>query len=190
MAKVILEVWKDIPGYEGLYQVSNMGNVKSLFRYKKQLKPMMTNSGYLQINLFKNKIRKVFLVHRLVAIVFLDNPQNKEEVNHIDECKTNNKLSNLEWVTRTENSYHGTRIERQKKHTDYKNRKVNNRNQIKACSKPIAQYDKNGNFIKTWNSASEFCRENGKTSISSIRRCCNGERKSAYGYIFKNIEKE
>lgn len=183
------EEWRDIPGYEGLYQVSNLGRVKSLYRYKKQLKPKISNAGYERVNLFKNKQGKWHSVHRLVAMTFVENPMNKPEVNHKDECKINNKASNLEWVTRKENNIFGSRIYRQRKHTDYKNRKRNNQKQIENCSIPIAQYSIDGKLIRYWKSASEYCRENGKSSISPIRMCCKGKRKTAYGFIFKNIER-
>ena len=184
------EVWKDVCGYEGLYQVSNKGRVKSIYRYRKVLKPQTSNSGYLRVDLFKDKARKQFSIHRLVAIAFLPNPENKPEVNHKDECKTNNFLCNLEWVSRKENNRYGTRRQRQKANTDYRNRKVNNANQIQKASIPIIQYTKNGTFIKRWNSVSDFCRKNNKKSISPIRECCRGKRKTAYGYIFKNEKEE
>lgn len=153
------------------------------------MKPKVSNSGYERVNLFKNKQGKWYSVHRLVAMAFIKNPENKPEVNHKDECKTNNKVSNLEWVTRQENNNFGSRIYRQRSNTDYKNRKVNNQNQIRKCSIPVAQYSLDGKLIKIWESASEFCKENQKTSISPIRMCCKGKRKTAYGFIFKNIER-
>lgn len=91
------EIYKDIEGYEGLYQVSNYGNVKSLIS-KKVLKPLEVK-GYLQIGLHKDKKKKLYKIHRLVADTFLDNPNKYEEVNHIDEDKTNNNVTNLEWCT-------------------------------------------------------------------------------------------
>ena len=179
------ETCHDVVGYEGLYQVSNLGSIKSLFRYKKQLKPMPTRNGYLHVQLFKNKIGKWFLIHRLVAIAFIPNLSNLPCVNHIDENKTNNCLKNLEWVSVQENNIYGTRLERMSKNLDYSKRKVNNANQIKAVSKPILQYSKNGDFIKEWSSASELCYVNKDFIISSVRRCCTGERKTAHGFIFK-----
>ena len=113
------EVWKDIEGYEGLYQVSNFGNIKSLARivhsekrsdYKikeKVLKQSDTTTGYKKVELHKdNKKRKSFKVHRLVAQAFIPNPENKREVNHIDGNKHNNNVNNLEWVTSSENKLH------------------------------------------------------------------------------------
>lgn len=111
----IAEVWKDIQGYEGLYQVSNLGRVKSLGRFidrlvygnywqeEKILKPNKTKYGYLIVELRKNKKPKSFLVHRLVAITFIPNSENKPEVDHINADKTNNSVNNLRWVTAKEN---------------------------------------------------------------------------------------
>lgn len=100
------EIWKDIDGYEGLYQVSNLGRVKSS-KHDIILKTY-SNRGYHQVQLSKNNIKSNKTIHRLVAQAFIPNPDNKPQVNHIDEDKTNNKVSNLEWVTAKENSNHGT----------------------------------------------------------------------------------
>lgn len=113
-----MEVWKDIKGFKGYYQVSNLGRVKSLDRrvtYSdkkihnlkgKVLKPMINMHGYEIVDLRKDKKRKTSKIHRLVAIAFLDNPKNKPQVNHIDGIKLNNNSENLEWVTNTENIKH------------------------------------------------------------------------------------
>lgn len=110
------EVWKDIPGYEGLYQVSNTGEVKSL-NYRgsgetKLLKQSTNKKGYKRVVLCKNRKKKNHSVHRLVAITFIPNPDNLPIVNHIDECKSNNMVSNLEWCTLVYNNAYGTRNER------------------------------------------------------------------------------
>ena len=102
------EIWKDIKGYEGLYQVSNFGKIKSLTKkivqkkrefYKKEtiLNGYSRKDGYLMVNLFKNQKCRHFLIHRLVATAFISNPENKPTINHIDANKTNNVVSNLEW---------------------------------------------------------------------------------------------
>ena len=106
------EIWKDIKDYEGLYQVSNKGRVKSLARYdlrgnfrqEKFLKPHKTDNGYLQVSLYNNRKRKRFMVHVLVANAFIENPNNLPEVNHIDENKTNNIVQNLEFCDRFYNA--------------------------------------------------------------------------------------
>lgn len=109
------EIWKDIPNYEGLYQVSNMGNVRSFHnRYKNKtlIKPCATSKGYLSVSLCKNHSQKAFNVHKLVAELFIPNPKNLPCVNHIDENKTNNTVSNLEWCTYQYNNTYGHRIEK------------------------------------------------------------------------------
>lgn len=117
---IIKEEWKDIKNYEGLYQVSNLGKVKSLERTKSNGKGLVkikeriltqniTNWGYYRVALYKNGTRKYYKVHRLVAEAFISNPNNKEQVNHIDGNKLNNNVDNLEWNTRIENMNH-TRV--------------------------------------------------------------------------------
>lgn len=105
------EVWKDIKGYEGLYQVSNMGRVRSFAR-KKDNKPIIRKQtvkadGYLSVNFQVNSTSKNFRVNRLVAEAFIPNPENKEHVNHIDENIKNNMVSNLNWMTVKENINYG-----------------------------------------------------------------------------------
>lgn len=114
------EQWKDIQGYEGLYQVSNLGRVKGIDRIsangshlkEKILSQKHTTKGYLRVIFCKNNKVKYFLVHRLVAEEFILNPNNLPQVNHIDENKTNNQVDNLAWVTSKENANYGTRIKR------------------------------------------------------------------------------
>lgn len=106
------EIWKDVEGYEGLYQVSNFGNLYSSY-VKRKLQLSLDKYRYKQVILVKNGVRKRHLLHRMVAQEFIPNPENKPQVNHIDENKTNNTVSNLEWVTSKENINHGTRTERQ-----------------------------------------------------------------------------
>jgi len=103
------EIWKDILGYEGDYQVSNKGRVKSFVKYPEGriLKPCNRGNGYLYINLYKNGTKKKHSIHRLVATAFIKNPENKATVNHLDSNTTNNNLENLEWATHAENTKHG-----------------------------------------------------------------------------------
>jgi hypothetical protein len=107
------EIWKDIEGYEGLYQVSNLGRVKSLsikihnrVTREKILMSHLSNSGYQYVCLSNNKIKKYLFVHRIVALEFIYNPKSKEQVNHIDGNKSNNCIENLEWLSRSENMKH------------------------------------------------------------------------------------
>ena len=164
------EIWKDIKNYEGLYIVSNLGNIKSFVRYKdgKILKPQKNKKGYLQILLYKNGKPSTKKVHRLVAETFLDNFYDKPQVNHIDGNKENNNVANLEMVTNSENQIHA-----------YKN----NLEKPKFKRK-IKQYDKMGNYIQTYEYA---INAKNKTGIdeSSIIKCCRGKRKTAGNYIWK-----
>lgn len=114
-----LEVWKDIPGYEGLYEVSNLGNIKSLEKnrdnghhgstkrhYPEKILRKSDSRGYTVSALFIQGKIKMRLIHRLVALAFIPNPLNKPEINHLDGDRKNNRVSNLEWVTRSENIIH------------------------------------------------------------------------------------
>lgn len=168
------EQWKDIVGYEGLYQISNLGRLKSLKRiYSHRIYPSKILSirkdthGYMQAFLYKNNQRKVYLVHRLVAKAFLDNPNNCKEVNHIDEDKTNNKISNLEWCNRNYN--------------------VNYGNRTSKTSVKVEQYDLQNNLIKERNSISEASRKL-NIAISGISACCRKINKTSGGYIWKYKE--
>lgn len=182
------EVWKDIDGYEGLYQISNFGRVKSLGRWvergkqgcrfeKEQLiKPNKNSRGYLSVGLHKNGKRQMCSVHRLVAEAFLDNPNNLPEVNHKDENKQNNCVWNLEFCTHKYNNSYGTRIVKIiKSNTNHPN-----------LSKKVFQYDLDGNFIREFPSLMEVHRQLGY-SQSNISRCCRGEFKHMYNYIWKYV---
>ena len=105
------EVWKDIEGYEGRYQVSNLGRVKRVTTGR-ILKSCKNRGGYLYVNLCKQGVVSNKRIHRLVAQAFIPNPENKSDINHIDEDKTNNTVTNLEWTTRKENLNHGTHNDR------------------------------------------------------------------------------
>lgn len=166
------EIWKDIKEYEGLYQVSNFGRVKSLkFGKEKVMSPVLHTRGYLNIELSNKGLRKVKKIHRLVAEAFIPNPKNFPQVNHKDENKTNNSVDNLEWCTSQYNCHYGTRI---KRFSDNKKKK-------------IYQFDLNGNFIKEWKSAVDIEKETGLEK-SNIRCCCRGEIKKAYGFIWRYID--
>jgi hypothetical protein len=97
--------WKPVVGYEGLYEVSNKGEIKSV-RKQRLMKPILSKRGYLRIELNKSGIGRIYSVHRLVAIAFIDNPLCKKEVNHINGIKHDNNTNNLEWCTRQENARH------------------------------------------------------------------------------------
>lgn len=157
------EIWKPVLGFEGRYEVSNLGNVKSLTR-NKLLKPR-SNHRYLFVDLGKDRERKY--IHRLVWETFVGPIPKGLQINHLDENKLNNSLTNLSLVTPRENMNWGSWPEK--------------------FAKPIHQYDKNGNFIKEWTSSMSIQRGLGFNRVG-ISQCANGKLKSAYGFIwvFKN----
>ena len=176
------EIWKDIKGYEGLYQVSNLGRVKSLERYvnhsgnskrivyEKILKPVIDNTKYYVVSLWKNNIHKRVHIHRLVIETFILNIENKSFVNHIDGNKLNNCIDNLEWCTPQENNIHAYTIG------------------LNPSKRKVNQYDLDGNLIKTWNSIKEA---NNFYKTSHISECCNNKssRKMTKGYLWKYADK-
>ena len=121
-----MEEWKNVIGYEGLYEVSNKGNVRNV-RRNKLLRLPKNYYGYIQVCLYKNGISTGFLVHRLVAQAFIHNPDNLPQVNHKDEDKTNNNVDNLEWCDQAYNNLYGTRLEKSI-NTKIKNGYVNEEN--------------------------------------------------------------
>ena len=179
------EEWRDVVGYEGLYQVSSEGRVKSLERKVKHwcggeriqkeriLKPGVRSKGYLFVFLCAGGKSRMFSVHRLVCQAFHENPDNKPQVNHINEDKTDNRAINLEWCTRRENINHGSRNERV----------------AKAQSKPVGQYTLDGDLVKAWQSTNEVERQTG-FSCGHISEVANGKRKTAYGFRWKYVERK
>lgn len=123
-----MEIWKDIIGYEGLYQVSNFGRVKSMHKAKHIIvKISKNNNGYMCFNLNKNNRHKHARLHRIIAQAFIPNPENKSQVNHIDGDKLNNSIDNLEWVNNRENLTHfKSKINKSSKYTGVSYNKVNN----------------------------------------------------------------
>ena len=163
------EIWKDIKGYEGRYQISNYGNVKSLkYRHhnKISLLKKWKSANYYRITLGEE--HKKFYIHRLVAEAFIPNPEKLPFVNHKDENGLNNYFENLEWCTQSYNINYGTRNERA----------------AQKGSRPIIQYDLNGNKLRTWTSGTTIEKEL-KIYHSNIIKCCKKEIGTAYGYKWK-----
>lgn len=170
-------IWKDIPGYEGLYKINNLGEIWSI-RKNIIMKGGLTGFGYKNIILTKNKHKYQVYVHKLVAETFIPNPDNKPQVNHIDGNKLNNELDNLEWVTYSENNKHAYATGLRKS-----SKGINNDYSRKLMT-PINQYDLNGNFIKKWNSQREITNEL-KIPQQNISLCVRGKRNKAHNYIWK-----
>ena len=136
------EIWRDIKSFEGHYQISNYGRTKTFAKGKiKILKPRVDTDGYLMAILCVNGKHKQFKVHRLVAETFIPNPENKETVNHIDGCKMNNFVENLEWATRTENNQHAVRIGLMKSGSAHRDAKLTDE-QIRWCRRVHISGDK------------------------------------------------
>lgn len=184
------EVWKDITGYEGIYQVSNMGRVKSLSRirygntpttkarcYKEKLLSIHVDQvGYCQVQLWKNSVGKMLGLHRLVAQAFIENPHNYPCINHKDEVKGNNVVSNLEWCDYTYNNNYGTARKRSSE----------------KLSRAVICMDASGRVIKRFNSQKDAVAFLGVSSNAHISSCCHGKEKTAYGYkwAFESYDKK
>lgn len=191
------EIWKDIDGYEGFYQVSNLGKVRSLdrqmsvygihnpplstIRKGKILSPRISQDGYEKVSLTKDKKSKNYFVHRLVASAFIENTNNLSEVNHIDGNKRNNKFLNLEWCDHLQNMQHCFSNSLKKHFAKPMLGKTYDKSPL---SKRVYQYDKNSNLIKIWNSVREASEHYGVDG-SNISRCCNGHSQSCKGFVWR-----
>lgn len=190
------ELWKDIKGYEGLYQASNFGNIRSIVfhnnicrKYRIHiLKQQIDRYGRKRISLTKNGERKLYQVHRLIAMTFLDkqdfkymDSENKEhinlkdlEINHKDENPLNNNVENLEWCSHNYNMHYGN-IEEKKRNS--------------KKTKRIEQYSLYGKYIRTWDSVLDITKDLG-ISKQSISYCCNKKIHTAGGYVWRYINEQ
>jgi len=182
------EVWKDIKGYEGLYQVSNLGRVKSLSRdgVKNQFRDIENimipnNTRYSRITLCNGIEKKQYSVHRLVAIAFISNPLNKKTVNHIDGNKNNNSLENLEWNTYSENLKHSFRILGR----DPSKTQLGKKGILSHRSKRVVAYNLKGKLILAF----ECVRDVKKKGFdrNAVSSCARGKVKEYKNLIWKYI---
>lgn len=189
---MITEIWKDIPGYKGLYQVSSFGRVKATQRIihyrngkiihrKERVLSLLDSYGqYYTVGLIKDKKHKTWNVHRLVAMAFIPNPNNLPCINHKDENKYNNLVDNLEWCSYSYNTKYNnamrTRLDTRKS------------NQSRGCEKKVYQYDLQNNLIKVWESVTSISNALGYKT-SNISSCCLNKqyRKTAYGYKWSYV---
>ena len=185
------EIWRPIIGYEGLYEVSNMGRFRKLgnngdIRY---LKATKNNFGYYTIGLWKDKKVRQFRISRLIAETFIPNPENKPYVDHIDTNKANNNVCNLRWVTPAENSNNNISREHMVNSWKCEERRKKQR-EINfggrhPRAKTVYQLAEDGTVIKVFSTASEAARELGCKS-QNIVKCCTGERLRAGGYRWRH----
>ena len=166
------EIWKPVVGFEDLYEVSNLGRIKGT---RGLLKPQARRHGYLAVWLYGHggicgRTGKQYSIHRIVAEAFVPNPNGYEEVNHINEDKTDNRACNLEWCTHKENSMHGTRGKR-----------IGEANLNGKRSKPVYQYLPSGELVAAYPSMAEMQRTTGYCK-GNIWKQMNGIYETAYGY--------
>lgn len=187
------EIWKDIPGYEGVYQVSNMGRIKGLPRRRngrsnipinmkgRMLKPKLRN-GYELVILHKDNVCETKLIHRLVAQAFIPNPENKPTVNHKKGIKNDNRATELEWMTYSENSTHAYRVLMNPPTRGYTGRF----GKLHHSSKPIGRFSLEGELIESYEGLSDASRKTG-IFISSIHKAVSGRRKTCHGCLWKYL---
>ena len=189
----IVEIWKPVVGYESLYECSNLGRIKSLNRkiirkngaqqtFKEKILTPIEVNNYLYVCLYKNGKYQRKYVHRIICEAFLPNPENKPCVDHKNCVRSDNRLSNLRWVTYQENSENPISKKKQKENVPKSMLGKFGKNH--PNSKPIIQIDTNGVFIKEWSCAAEVQRVLGFKK-GYIGKCCKGKNEMAYGYKWK-----
>lgn len=190
-----MEEWRDVVGYEGCYQVSSEGRIK--FADGREKSTRKDRNGYIVTTLRKEKKEKTYKVHRLVAIAFIDNPNNLPVINHKDEVKTNNCVDNLEWCTTKYNANYGTRNERiSKAQKGRKNPSCQGENNyfygkhfargLHPQAKKVIQLDLEGNVIAIFDCTGDAADSVGCTA-SAIGLCCRGKRNQIKGFKWKYL---
>lgn len=197
-----MEEWRDIEGYEGLYQISSEGRVKSLKRIarnnhtvnSKIRKPKIDKDGYCCVSLWIDGVSKEHFIHRLVAQAFVPNPENKPCIDHINTDRTDNRAENLRWCTHKENTNNPIsrekflqnryRVEGERRISIYKPTKEAVDKMAEKHKKPVGMY-KDGNLIKRFDSAADAEREDNNLKFMSISAACNGRLKTYRGYEWK-----
>lgn len=189
------EIWKDVVGYEGLYQVSNLGRVRSLDREHEVTRNGLTficpyggkvltqhprQHGYMCVQLYgrgghKKRGLRTVSVHRIVAEAFIPNPDGLPEVNHKDEDKSNNRADNLEWMSHIDNSHYGTAIERRV------------RTVMNTPRRTVGQFTKDGQIIQTYISLADMARKTGYGK-PEVLMCIQGKSMTSHGYVWKYLD--
>lgn len=184
--KMSVEEWKDICGYDGMYQISTLGRIRSTNYLRtgktKILKQATNNCGYKYVVLRECGKKKNLYIHRLVASAFIDNTENLPEVDHIDTSKTNNIVTNLRWVSHKQNQ--NNQISHRKMIENNVPTMKGRCGKLHARSKPVIQYDLNLNFIKEWESINLASIGLG-LNAANIYLCCNNARNKCGGFIWK-----
>ena len=174
------EIWVDIPGYDGFYQISNKGRVKTTahqYARKERILKGIPTGGYLYVKLSRHKKQKRYYIRRLVAEMFIPNPLKLPVVNHKDECKSNNCAENLEWCSHSYNlKYGGSQRRRQFS---------NNVRRTKTAEKTVKQFSLDGLYIATYRNQNVAARINNMKHASDIGRCARGHRPACGGYIWR-----
>lgn len=194
----MIEIWQDvsIKEFSDFYSVSNLGRIKNK-RTERVLVPKLSRAGYCRVTLSVNGFQKSIPIHRLVALAFVPNPYCKPTVNHINECKTDNRSCNLEWATFAEQNSHGTRTQRAIAHTDWKARNAKIDYTIVAskhdysrqdmCNRKRTRVIKDGVVLGEFNTQKEAGEAFG-VSRSKVSQCVSGIKKSCKGYVFEKID--